>query len=79
MTTIGDYTLGPEIGKGSFATVYKCHHSKTHAAVAVKSVVRSKLKSKKLVENLEIEISILKNMKHPHIVGLIDYTPISIW
>ncbi|KAJ9109676.1 Serine/threonine-protein kinase [Naganishia cerealis] len=77
MTTIGDYTLGPEIGKGSFATVYKCHHSKTHAAVAVKSVVRSKLKSKKLVENLEIEISILKNMKHPHIVGLIDYTQTS--
>lgn len=74
MTSIGDYVIGPEIGKGSFATVYKGHHCRTHAAVAVKSVVRSKLKSKKLVENLEIEISILKNMKHPHIVGLIDYT-----
>lgn len=77
MTTIGDYILGPEIGKGLFATVYKCQHSKTHAAVAVKSVVRSKLKSKKLVENLEIEISILKTMKHPHIVGLLDYTQTS--
>ncbi|KAM9904457.1 hypothetical protein OXX79_002743 [Metschnikowia pulcherrima] len=73
-TSLGAYEIGPEIGKGSFATVYKCRHTGTNQAVAVKSVVRSKLKSKKLVENLEIEISILKSMKHPHIVGLLDYT-----
>lgn len=70
---IGIYTIGPEIGRGSFATVYKCVNNKTNAAVAIKSVVRSKLKSKKLMENLEIEVSILKTMKHPHIVGLLDY------
>ncbi|GEQ68901.1 hypothetical protein JCM33374_g2570 [Metschnikowia sp. JCM 33374] len=74
---IGVYEVGPEIGKGSFATVYKCHNTNTNHAVAIKSVVRSKLKSKKLVENLEIEISILKSMKHPHIVGLLDYTQTS--
>lgn len=78
MSTIGGvYTLGPEIGKGLFATVYKCFDSRTHRAVAVKSVIRSKLKLKKLVENLEIEISILKSMKHPHIVGLLDYSQTS--
>lgn len=71
--TIGIYKIGPEIGKGSFATVYKCVDSNTHQSVAIKSVVRSKLKSKKLIENLEVEISILKSMKHPHIVGLLDY------
>lgn len=71
--SIGVYTIGPEIGKGSFATVYKCVNNRTHQSVAIKSVVRSKLKSKKLIENLEIEISILKSMKHPHIVGLLDY------
>ncbi|QWU86758.1 hypothetical protein CA3LBN_000976 [Candidozyma haemuli] len=71
--TIGVYTIGPEIGKGSFATVYKCVDNNTHESVAVKSVVRSKLKSKKLIENLEVEISILKSMKHPHVVGLLDY------
>ncbi|KAF8002922.1 hypothetical protein HF325_002167 [Metschnikowia pulcherrima] len=73
-TSLGAYEIGPEIGKGSFATVYKCRHTGTNQAVAVKSVVRLKLKLKKLVENLEIEISILKSMKHPHIVGLLDYT-----
>lgn len=40
-------------------------------------MVRSKLKSKKLIENLEIEVSILKTMKHPHIVGLLDYNQTS--
>ncbi|ODV77800.1 Pkinase-domain-containing protein [Suhomyces tanzawaensis NRRL Y-17324] len=70
---IGVYQKGPEIGRGSFATVYKCIDIKTHKSVAIKSVVRSKLKSKKLLENLEIEVSILKTMKHPHIVGLLDY------
>ncbi|CUM64754.1 uncharacterized protein PRCAT00002365001 [Priceomyces carsonii] len=93
---IGVYTIGQEIGKGSFATVYKCVNNvsiieimeqyqcteetalltclkQTHESVAIKSVVRSKLKSKKLMENLEVEISILKSMKHPHIVGLLDY------
>lgn len=72
-TTIGAYTIGVEIGKGSFATVYKCLDNRTHQAVAVKLIVRSKLKLRKLVENLEVEISILKTMSHPHIVGLLDY------
>ncbi|KAF7583757.1 hypothetical protein FOB63_001975 [Clavispora lusitaniae] len=75
--SIGVYNFGPEIGKGSFATVYKGVNTKTNQSVAIKSVVRSKLKSKKLIENLEIEISILKSMKHPHIVGLLDYTQTS--
>uniref|UniRef100_A0A0L0P3S8 Serine/threonine-protein kinase ATG1 n=1 Tax=Candidozyma auris TaxID=498019 RepID=A0A0L0P3S8_CANAR len=70
---IGKYTIGSEIGKGSFATVYKCTDEETHEAVAIKLVVRRKLKSKKLIENLEVEILILKSMKHPHIVGLLDY------
>jgi serine/threonine protein kinase len=39
--------------------------------VAVKSVKRSKL-TKKLLENLESEISILTAIRHDHIVGLID-------
>jgi serine/threonine protein kinase len=37
----------------------------------VKSVKRSKL-TKKLLENLESEISILTAIRHDHIVGLID-------
>ncbi|CDR36410.1 CYFA0S01e01266g1_1 [Cyberlindnera fabianii] len=70
---IGNYKIGAEIGRGSFAKVYKGVNLKSHSPVAIKSVIRSLLKNKKLLENLEIEISILKDLKHPHIVELLDY------
>ncbi|SCV04140.1 LAME_0H16072g1_1 [Lachancea meyersii CBS 8951] len=76
-TVIADhYVVEQEIGKGSFATVYKGRLASKGADstdfVAIKAVSRSKLKNKKLLENLEIEIAILKKIKHPHIVGLMD-------
>lgn len=67
----GEYTIGAEIGRGSFANVYKGHHAPTRSTIAVKAVQRAKL-NKKLLSNLESEITILKAMCHPHIVRLID-------
>ncbi|KAF2099137.1 Pkinase-domain-containing protein [Rhizodiscina lignyota] len=60
-----------EIGKGSFALVYKGIHIKKRSLVAIKSVQLYKL-NKKLRENLYAEINILKSLQHPHIVALID-------
>ncbi|WFD28257.1 non-specific serine/threonine protein kinase [Malassezia nana] len=70
--SVGDYVLDKEIGKGSFAQVYRAHHQHPpYQLVAVKSVTRGKL-SPKLLENLEGEISILKSMRHTNIVDLRD-------
>lgn len=70
------FVVEKEIGKGSFATVYKgrlaANQDHNNDFIAIKAVSRSKLKNKKLLENLEIEIAILKKIKHPHIVGLMD-------
>ncbi|ODQ67248.1 kinase-like protein [Nadsonia fulvescens var. elongata DSM 6958] len=71
LASLGEYKVGVEIGRGSFATVYKGEANKTKTPVAIKSVLRAKL-NKKLLENLVSEIDILKTMKHSHIVGLID-------
>ncbi|KAL7342541.1 Serine/threonine-protein kinase ATG1 [Rhodotorula toruloides] len=68
---IGPYLIAEEIGRGSFATVYRGERQDTHAPVAIKSVIRSKLTSK-LLENLESEISILKRITHRNIVELKD-------
>ncbi|CZR58098.1 probable Serine/threonine-protein kinase ATG1 [Phialocephala subalpina] len=68
---VGSFSIDNEIGKGSFATVYKGTHNSTGALVAIKSVNLSKL-NKKLKENLYCEIEILKGLHHPHIVALID-------
>ncbi|KAK9708573.1 Serine/threonine-protein kinase, variant 3 [Basidiobolus ranarum] len=71
MEAVGPYEIAQEIGRGSFATVYKGKHKETGALVAIKSVLRSKL-TRKLLESLESEISILKGIHHPNIVGLVD-------
>ncbi|KAF9354257.1 Serine/threonine-protein kinase [Mortierella sp. AD094] len=68
---VGDYIVEHEIGRGSFATVYKGYHRITKESVAIKSVLRSKL-TKKLLENLASEINILKGIRHDHIVALVD-------
>ncbi|KAL9126074.1 MAG: hypothetical protein Q9217_004818 [Psora testacea] len=68
---IGSYRRLEEIGKGSFATVYKASVSKHPGFVAIKSVDVHRL-NKKLKENLYSEIHILKGLHHPHIVALID-------
>ncbi|KAL3428271.1 hypothetical protein PVAG01_01780 [Phlyctema vagabunda] len=68
---VGSFTIEDEIGKGSFATVYRGRHKPSGALVAVKSVNLAKL-NKKLKENLYCEIEILKGLQHPHIVALID-------
>ncbi|KAI9671538.1 MAG: Serine/threonine-protein kinase [Caeruleum heppii] len=70
-TTVGQFRIQMEIGKGSFATVYRAIHVKNRSLVAVKSVHLQKL-NKKLKENLYSEIDILKGLHHPHIVALID-------
>lgn len=70
--SLKSYTIGNELGRGSFATVYKGEHVSSGHPVAVKSVLRAKL-NRKLLENLGSEISILKQMKHAHVVELLDF------
>lgn len=67
------FTLGDRIGKGSFATVFKGRLNRSGETVAVKVVQRAHLKrDKRLLDNFEAEMAILKQMKHPHIVLLND-------
>ena len=66
---IGDFALDAEIGKGSFATVYRGYRLQTKDPVAIKVVTRKKL-TPKLLDNLEGEIAILKAINHPNIVEL---------
>ncbi|KAK0659305.1 Serine/threonine-protein kinase atg1 [Lasiodiplodia hormozganensis] len=71
-TMVGSFRRMNQIGKGSFATVYKgVHIKKRELVVAIKSVDTTKL-NKKLKDNLSTEIQILRNLTHPHIVALID-------
>ncbi|KAI0772765.1 Pkinase-domain-containing protein [Trametes elegans] len=65
------YVIVSDLGKGSFATVYRGYHEQTHQQVAIKTVSRSGL-SPKLFDNLQGEIEILKSLSHRHITRLLD-------
>ncbi len=68
-----DYEVTEKLGAGSYGNVYKAH-GKTGAreVVAIKCVVKSQL-SKSETDNLITEISILKKLKHEHIVHMVDF------
>lgn len=68
---IGDYILGPRIGWGSFAVVWRSRHRQSGVEVAIKEIDKRQLSSK-VSENLLKEISILSTIKHPNIVSLFE-------
>lgn len=78
---VSGYALQQRLGSGSFATVYKgvkVPSSKEDTptepdVAAIKAITRTSEKlTKKVLENLEMEISILRTYKHPNIVCLHD-------
>ena len=82
------YVVVAEIGKGSFATVYKGYHSVSRVPVVLLNLsqlslqethkqvaIKTVSRSKlttKLFENLQSEIEILKALSHRHITRLLD-------
>ena len=74
---VGDYILGPRIGSGSFAVVWKSKHRHSGVEVAVKEIDLKQL-SPKVSENLLKEISILSTIDHPNIIRLFDAIEVSI-
>ena len=76
--TVAGYVLHQKLGAGSFATVYKGvrlpdNSTNAPAVVAIKAIARTSDKlTTKVLQNLEIEISILRTYRHGNIVCLHD-------
>ncbi|PON78931.1 Serine/threonine protein kinase [Parasponia andersonii] len=68
---VGDYILGPRVGSGSFAVVWRSRHRKSGIEVAVKEIDKKQL-STKISESLLKEISILSTIDHPNIIRLFE-------
>lgn len=65
------WQLQEQIGKGSFAVVFKAKHIVDGRLAAVKEISTEKLNSK-LQESLESEVAVLLRAKHPNIIKLHD-------
>ncbi|KAL9653797.1 hypothetical protein ABK040_012858 [Willaertia magna] len=70
--TIENYRLGEILGKGGFGTVFKGYNTDTAEFVAVKRITTKKC-SKEQIENIHVEITLLKKLNHPRIVRYIDH------
>ncbi|CAJ1950575.1 unnamed protein product [Sphenostylis stenocarpa] len=68
---IGDYIVGPLIGCGSFAVVWRSRNRVSGLEVAIKEIEIRQL-NPKIRENLLKEISILSTIQHPNIIRLIE-------
>ncbi|KAK7294573.1 hypothetical protein RJT34_17462 [Clitoria ternatea] len=68
---VGDYILGPQIGSGSFAVVWRSRNRHSGLEVAVKEIDKRQL-SPKVRDNLLKEISILSTIHHPNIIRLFE-------
>lgn len=58
-----------ELGHGHYGVVRKCMNRETSQWYAIKSIRKAKVKK---IEVLKREIQILKEVKHPHIIELVD-------
>ncbi|XP_058743819.1 serine/threonine-protein kinase ATG1a [Vicia villosa] len=68
---VGDYILGPRIGSGSFAVVWRSRHRSSGLEVAIKEIDQTQL-SPKVRDNLIKEITILRTIRHPNIIRLFE-------
>ena len=68
---VGSWILEGELGRGSFAVVWRARHAETGALAAVKEINTERL-NKKLQESLASEVAVLSETKHRNVVGLLD-------
>ncbi|KND02797.1 CAMK protein kinase [Spizellomyces punctatus DAOM BR117] len=65
------YLITKSIGSGNFATVKLAVDRETGEKVAIKVVLKSRIRAKpKFIENLRQEIAILMGLRHPNIVSI---------
>ena len=74
---IGEYRLVKILGRGSFGVVYLAEHSKTKLKVAIKLLQPELLNPEgvdfqKARENFLEEVRILKRLRHPYILPILD-------
>ncbi|KAI7817941.1 kinase-like domain-containing protein [Gamsiella multidivaricata] len=69
---ISTYTLGDEIGGGTYAKVYRAVERNSNAIYACKAIDRSREMNKQEKDSIPFEIELLRTQSHKHIVKFKD-------
>ncbi|KAJ1690616.1 hypothetical protein LUZ63_014771 [Rhynchospora breviuscula] len=67
---VGKYEVGRTIGEGTFAKVKFAQNTETGESVAMKVLDRATIIKHRMVDQIKREISIMKLVRHPHVVRL---------
>lgn len=68
---LGKYELGRVLGQGTFAKVYYGRDLRAGESVAIKVIDKAQLRrTEGMVEQLRREISIMRMVRHPNVVGI---------
>ena len=70
--TVGNYTVAGKLGEGTFGTVLKATHTLAGERVAVKVLEKRRMQQADDIERVGREIQILKRVRHPHVVRLLE-------
>ncbi|XP_071721238.1 CBL-interacting serine/threonine-protein kinase 14-like [Rutidosis leptorrhynchoides] len=71
-TLFGKYEIGRLLGYGAFAKVYHAREVHTEHSVAIKAINKQRILKGGLAANVKREISIMRRLRHPNIVRLIE-------
>ncbi|KAL9315865.1 hypothetical protein ACSQ67_016866 [Phaseolus vulgaris] len=69
---VGKYEIGRTVGEGTFAKVKFAQNTETGESVAMKVLDRSTIIKHKMVDQIKMEISIMKLVRHPYVVRLYE-------
>lgn len=73
LKSVGDYQLTGQIGKGTYADVYRGSHKKTGQRYAIKMISKDILSEPRLLAGLRCEIDIMREFENENIVRLHEH------
>lgn len=72
-TSLGQFEILEEIGRGGMATVYRARQHSINRTVAIKVLPRTLLHDPNFYERFTREVDVVAHLEHPHILPIYDF------